>query len=182
MPDSSDWLAPQTKAQLCKDPPDKLAPPDVDGYSLVLLERGTDHPRVDHALHALADDVTNFAANCPFIVRRNLSLTEALVGQFELICCDSISIILRYDVVRFAQPAYLHDLYDRLRDGDEFAPVAVHLKSVPDDESGRRFLLQFFGQFLGVGATHFVARKKARIMAHWGEKLGASLEVDDPTS
>ena len=75
--------------------------------------------------------------------------------------------------------AHLRALYDHLRTGEEFSPVTVHLDSVPDNEQGRRFLLQFFGQFLGVGATHTVARKKARIMAHWGGKLGVSIVMDD---
>lgn len=179
MSDSTDWLDTETKAQLWKNPPDKLAPPDVDGYSLVLLERGTDRDRVENAILTLADDATVVAKECPCVVRRNLSLTDALVGQFELICSDSISVFLRDDVVRLGNPSYLRELFDNLRAGEEFAPVTAQLTSIPADEHGRRFLLQFFGQFLGLDTTHTVTRKKARIMAHWAAKLGATIEFND---
>ncbi len=49
---SNDWLDTQTKAQLEKNPPEKLAPPVVARYSLVLLERGSDSQRVDRTLRA----------------------------------------------------------------------------------------------------------------------------------
>ena len=179
MSDSAEWLDAQTKAYLQKDPPDKLAPPDVDGFTLVLLERGADYERVDLAIRALADDVAAVETKCPVVLRRNLTLSDALVCQFELICSDSISVLLRDDVVRSAKPSYLRSLYDNLRRAEEFSPVAVQLNFVPDNEDGRRFLLQFFGQFIGVGAMHTVPRKKARIMAHWGSKMGVSIALPD---
>jgi hypothetical protein len=179
MSESAEWLDTQTKACLQKDPPDKQAPADVDGFTLVLLERGADCQRVERAIRALAGDDVPVEVNCPAVLRQNLLLPDALVGQFELICSDSISVFLRDDVVRYAEPSYLCSLYDHLRTAEEFSPVTVQLESIPDNENGRRFLLQFFGQFLGVGATHTVARKKARIMAHWGTKMGISVAVDD---
>ena len=92
---------------------------------------------------------------------------------------DGSLVFLRDEVVRNAVPSYLRELYADLRTGDEFAPVIVHLKSIPDNEDGRRFLLQFFGQFLGIGATHQVARKKARIMAHWAARLGVQFACSE---
>lgn len=182
MADSTDRLNTQTEACLQKDPPDKLAPALVDGFSLVLLERGPDRDRVVKAIQALADNPAAAFGECPVVLRRNLTLTDALFGQFELICSDSISVFLRDDVVRCADPNYLLNLYGQLRTGEEFSPVTVHLTSIPDDENGRRFLLQFFGQFLGVETTHTVARKKARIMAQWGARLGIAIEFPESTT
>jgi hypothetical protein len=181
MSKSTDWLDTQTKAQLQKSPPDKLAPPVVGGYSLVLLERGTDRERVFRTIQALAEDADKVVSKCPVVVRHNLSLADALEGQFELVCTDSISVFLNDNVIRAAEPAYLDDLYRTVRKSAEFEPVTIHLRSIPDDEDGKRFLRQFFGQVLGVPATHIVARKKARIMLHWGSKLGAVVEIEDST-
>ena len=180
MSNSNDWLDTQTKAQLERSPPDKLAPPVVAGYSLVLLERGCDIQRVDRTLRALIEDRNYVPRKCPFVVRRELSLADAIEGQFELICTDSISVFVNDDVVRTAKASYLYDLFETVRNSSEFQPIRVHLKSVPDDERGRRFLSQFFGQVLNVPTTHVVARKKARIMYHWGNKLGAVIEPEDP--
>ncbi len=179
--DSANWLDTQTEAELRKCPPGKLAPPDVDGYSLVLLERGPDRRRVDEAVASLADGQANVAGECPLIVRQNLSLADALVGQFKLICTDSISIFLDDEVMLHGEPAYLHRLFQIVRESDEFATVTVQLRGVPDDEDGRRLLRQFFGQVVGVAATHTMPRKKARIMAHWGAKFGARVAFDKGT-
>ena len=91
MSESTEWLDTQTKMQLAADPPDKLAPPTVGGFSLVLLNRGPNRQRVEGVLRTLVDDPTSIVTKCPCIVRRGLSLADALLGQFELICADSIS-------------------------------------------------------------------------------------------
>jgi len=175
MSDSTDWLDAQTKAHLQKVPPDRLAPATVIGYSLVLLERGSDHERVRAVLGAVADEIIDTTAKCPLVIRRSLSLSDALLGQFELICADSISIFVDDNVVQFGEPSYLHELFETVHKSDEFAPVTVHLSSVPENEDSQRFLRQFFGQVLGVPPTHVVARKKARIMAHWGARFGIKI-------
>ncbi|HTQ39204.1 MAG TPA: hypothetical protein VMJ32_09245 [Pirellulales bacterium] len=176
--DAINWLDTQTKAQLQKSPPDKLAPPAVDGYSLVLLERGTDRERVYKTIEALADNPNKIISKCPVVVRQHLTLTDALEGQFELICTDSISIFLDDNIVRDGECEYLDDLYRNVRKSTEFEPVNIELRSIPNNESGKRFLRQFFGQVLGVPPKHTVTRKKARIMVHWGNKLGAVIESD----
>ncbi len=89
---------------------------------------------------------------------------------------------LRDDVVRYVEPSYLGTLYDNLCTGEKFSTVTVHLGSIPNNESGRWFLLQFLGRFLRVGAAHTVARKKARIVAHWGAKMGIPIEFNDPVT
>ena len=85
MSEPNDWLDTQTKAQLAACPPEKLAPPTVAGYSLVLLEPGPDRRRVDETLQRLIGNSTFAPWRCPFIVQHDLSLTDALEGQFELI-------------------------------------------------------------------------------------------------
>jgi len=178
MSDSNDWLKTQTKAQLQKLPPDKLAPAVVAGYSLVLLERGPDRERVLATLRNVAGHNRGFAASCPLVVRRNLSLTDAMVAQFELICADSIAVFVNDDVVRLAKQSYLNKLFKDVRGSAEFAPVIIHLTSIPDDVDGQRFLRQFFGPGIGVPTTHTVARKKARVMREWAARLRVTIEID----
>jgi hypothetical protein len=124
------------------------------------------------------DEAAAGVSGCPLVVRRNLSFSDALVVQFELICADAVSVILRDEVVRFAEPDYLSGLYRDLRQADEFAPVKVQLPTVPLDENGKAFLRQFFGQVLGVDQTHTVCRKKARIMSYWAAQMGVAIEVE----
>jgi hypothetical protein len=182
MSDSSDWLDTQTKAQLAESPPDKLAPPVVAGFSLVLLERGPDRRRVDQTLQALVANPACAPSACPCVVQRGLAFTDALQGQFELICADSISVFVNDDVLRTANASYLQELFQTLRKSPEFQPVTVCVHSVPIDDGGMRFLHQFFGELPRLPATHVVARKKARIMQHWGSKLGAVIESEDEST
>lgn len=180
MSESTDWLDTQTKAQLAADPPDKLAPPIVSGFSLVLLQRGPDRLRVERILTRLVVNLASISTECPCVVRRGLSLADALLGQFEFICADSISIFVGDEVAQNAPPTYLNDLFGRLRKSPEFQLVTVCVRSVPDDDRGIRFLEQFFGHALKLPATQVVAYKKARIMQHWASKLGAVVDVTDP--
>ena len=106
---------------------------------------------------------------------------DALLGQFELVCCDAVSVILRDEVVAEGDPSYLARLYDRLRGAEEFRPAFLEIRSVPDSELGRDFV----DQFVGIDWEGFrrrvetggrlrlqVAFKKARIMLHSASKIG----------
>jgi hypothetical protein len=183
--ESTDWLDTQTKAQLAAEPPEKLAPPTVGGFSLVLLERGADIERVDEALRRLVADGgpirRGIPTKCPCVVRRGLSLPDALLGQFELICTDSVSVFVSDDVVRSATAEYLSGLFCRVRASPEFRQVTVRVDSAPSDDHGVRFLYRFFGHIPQLPAAQVVAHKKARIMQHWASKLGAVVEVADAT-
>ena len=99
----SDWLDTETKAMLLAEVPDKLAPPEVAGFSLVLLEMGGDRVRVLRTLPTLGPLLPGvsqriLAGTCPLILCKELSLEAAMLGQFELICCDAVAVFLRDEV------------------------------------------------------------------------------------
>jgi hypothetical protein len=174
-----DWLDTETQAQLAALPPEKLAPPAVAGFSLVLLERGKNAERVDRTLRALVQNRSYNAPPCPCVILRELTLTDALQAQFELICTDSISIFINGEVLKTTDKSYLNTLFKTLRASQEFQPVKIHVQTSPDDDRGAHFLQQFFGDMLPMPITQIVARKKARIMQHWGAKLGIDVEVQE---
>jgi hypothetical protein len=179
MSEPIDWLDTQTKEQLEPCPPQKLAPPVVAGYSLILLEQGPDPQRMDRTLRLLARDTIKSPYPCPGVIQSMLSLTDALLGQFELICADSISVFLDDEVWQNAKKSYLNDLFQTLRQSTEFQPVRVSIPSLPDGERVAPFLEQFFGEARTPPITQVVARKKSRIMRHWGSKLDISVECED---
>jgi hypothetical protein len=171
-----DWLDTESQSQLAANPPQKLAPPTVAGYSLVLLEIGANRRRVAQTLEHLIGQPVPKTPPCPCVVQRDLSLADAMQGQFELICADSISVFIDDDVLRNAKPEYLDGLFRDLRQSPEFQPVRLEVHMVPDGQRGANFLRQFFGCELKTPFSRRVARKKARIMQHWGEKIGALVE------
>jgi hypothetical protein len=178
--DAEDWLDTETQAQLASSPPEKLAPPTVAGYSLVLLEIGANRRRVAQTLERLIDQTVPKTPPCPCVVQRELSLADAMQGQFELICADSVSVFIDDDVIRNAKAKYLDELFGKLRRSPEFQPVRLRVHMVPDGERGANFLRQFFGREIKTPFFRRVTRKKARIMQHWGEKIGAIVEWTEP--
>jgi len=172
----NEWLDLETKTQLARNPPDKLAPATIGGYTLVLLERGKDRWRVADILAALCDDKATLSKQCPLVVRTGLSYDKALEGQFELICCDSISVFIDDDVFLGASADYLLELFAKLRASPEFQLVSIQLESVPVGDRGMRFLKQFLGTPRQLPFKAAVTRKKARIMTHWASQIGAVLK------
>ena len=117
----SEWLDTETQAILQgKDPP-KIAPPLEAGFSLILLERGQNIELLHRALSRILDlekyDTISALLEkpCPFIIQASLSYEEASLGQFELICADSISVILRDNVALDGETDYPENLYQSLR-------------------------------------------------------------------
>jgi hypothetical protein len=178
--DAEDWLDTETQAQLAADPPEKLAPPTVAGYSLVLLAIGANRRRVAQTLAQLIGQAVPKTPLCPCVVQRDLSLADAMQGQFELICADSTSVFIDDEVIRNAHPKYLDELFANLRRSPEFQPVRVQIHAVPDGQRGANFLRQFFGREIKPPFFRRVARKKARIMQHWGKRVGAIVEWTEP--
>ena len=81
------------------------------------------------------------------------------------------------EVVRHAESDYLKGLYRRLIQSDEFAGTIVKINSIPKSAKGEEFVDQFLGSVnsLPVNANfHF---KKARIMIHWANKIGADVSL-----
>jgi hypothetical protein len=187
----SKWLDTETKAMLQQAPPEKDAPPDTGMFTLVLLKRGDNLPRIVRALGripGLSQRKVEYLMNsrCPVPVAASLSLGDAMLGQFELVCCDSISVFLRDGIAAAADSWYLLPLYRQFRQSREFQDVPVTISSVPETPSGERFIDQFLGEAEGSGSLaynfplqKYVMRKKARIMSHWAEKLGIDVVVAD---
>ena len=181
------WLDTETKAILQKTPPHKLAPPKIKGYTLVLLSIYRRHPeRLIRAIQRIRPDTREEAMDrlnqkLPTALKHGLTESDALLGQFELICCDAISVFITDDVIKYGESDYLIDLYNTLLYSDEFAATNVVVDSIPENESGKEFVDQFLGSLDESVSNVTVPYKKARIMVHWGFKIGAKISLDTKT-
>jgi len=184
------WLDTETKAILQKKPEEKLAPPKVGEFALVLLRKGTDHRRLVHAICRInncAETKAEHLADLPAPVTINRGLTEgeALFGQFELICCDAISIFFRSEVLVLLgqDEGHRHALYQKFLASPEFQQTKVDVLEIPITEAGEKFAEQFLGfPFPGPKKDSdfsvFVPFKKARIMKHWADRIGARVRCN----
>jgi len=188
----SPWLDTETKAMLHPAPPDRPAALDMAGFTLVLLTKGLEPDRLARALRRIWRDPERSAAPvllgaCPIVLRSGLALDEAIVGQFELICCDSIAVFLQDGVAAGEDTRYLRELYSQLRRSPEFQPVFITIRFVPDTDAGRRFCDQFLSDAMGKNVRYGsefamrdrAFRKKARMMAHWASEIGAKMTIDE---
>jgi len=180
---ASPWLDTETKALLKKSPPLKLAPPDTSAFSLILLSLYRyDVSRLLRAVARIRSD-TDFdfskrlRQKLPIIVKDGLSHNDALVGQFELISCDAISVYIPDRVIRNATCEYLNGLFDTLLKSEEFAESKIEIDAIPDDEKGHEFIDQFLGKRHQIPSTLRVPYKKARIMAYWGNRIGGRIRL-----
>ena len=180
----SSWLDTQTKALLDASPPEKLAPPDTAGFSVVLLAvRTSDVARLAEAVRRVlaGSDVSVgiiLAQPFPIVLRKGLSHPDALLAQFELVACDCVSVFLADDVAGHAPPEYLAELYGRLLKSPEFEEVVVRIETLPHDARAGDFLEKFLGHGnCPLPADLPMMRKKARIMQHWAAKIGGQLWI-----
>jgi hypothetical protein len=197
MPGSRDreqppWLDPQTEAILQATPPETPTAPAAwsSGFTIVLLRKGLEPDRLVRAIERIwceperpATPILN--ASCPIVVHTGLTLEEAVLGQFELICCDCISVFVRDEIVADGSAEYLRELYSQLRTSPEFQPVSITITLVPDTGAGRRFC----DQFLSVAASEEIRygveiamrgrvfQKKARMMAYWAMEIGTRVVI-----
>ena len=184
MSDSQEWLDTETAAILSGTPPRKLAPARAAGFSLVMLAEGADPLRTAEALRRIPRVAEEELAacerrECPFVVVSGLTEADALLGQFELICADCISVFIQDEVVRGADSRYMADLYSRLLESPEFEQVRVVVRFLPPGEAARQYLAQFVSKNQGEEVFGGVmSRKKARIMQHWGIKIGATIYIE----
>lgn len=183
-----EWLDAETKALLHQPPKDKLAPPTMPDYALVLLRKSSDAARLVRAVCRIkectvAEATRLLAADPPTLVHGDLSYHDALLGQFEFVSCNAPSVILRSEVVDAADAGYLRELYARLEQSPEFQPVQVTIRRMPDGDAARRFVDQFLcvndedDLSLDYPFSINVPRKKARIMTHWAARIGVELET-----
>ena len=183
--DLKTWLSTQTDPMLSESPPDKLAPPCLDPYSVVVLHRSRrDSVRQIRAFQRVLKG-TNIAPELflakpiPFILQNGLGHSDALMAQFELISCDIVSIYIPDSVALSGNPQYLIHLYNRLSCSREFARVKASLLSLPPDAAGTRFLEQFVGSHkIDLPFSFFASSKKVRIMKQWASSIGGVVHVE----
>src|SRR5215472_6150244 len=121
------WLDTQTKELLQKVPDERPAPPKTGEFALVLLREGLDHQRLEDAIVEINKCSKTAAAMLadglmPVTVNLDLTEEEALWGQFELICCDAVSVFLRSEVVAQNDRFYLWPLFKKVLESPEFKP------------------------------------------------------------
>ena len=183
------WIDPQTKEILQKEPEPKLAPPKAGEFALVLLRRGPDEQRLVRAIGRInqgsqAEAMVLARWALPTRINSNLTQEEALWGQFELICCDSIALFVRSEVLSARHKGnYLADLFQQVLESPEFQEAKLDIFDVPETDLGHKFVDQFLGSPT-LNRRHFtnlsvwVSNKKARIMKHWAVKVGAQIRLE----
>jgi hypothetical protein len=177
------WLDTETKALLQGIPPEKLALPATATFTLVLLEVGelgydAFINAIQRAANISTDEIARICGHrLPVPIKKGLSYPDALIAQFELICCDIVSVLIADEVVAGAPADYMAMLYAKLRKSDEFELVDVRIDSIPDTPSGREFFNRFLSGREPISSATVIKlmRKKARIMQHWALKIGINL-------
>lgn len=184
------WLDTETKAILQKAPEPKWAPPMAAEFGLVLLRKGNDEPRLVRAICRInncpeSKGLALARQPTPTIVNPGLTEAEALWGQFELICCDSVAAFIRSEVLMDReQRDYLSTVFQRVLLSPEFRPTRIDVCAVPATEAGEKFMDQFIGNALSTENrpldefTLLVPYKKARLMKHWAVRVGAQVECE----
>jgi hypothetical protein len=182
------WLDTETKAILHKASEPKRAPSRAAEFALVLVKKGLDRPRLIRAISRINECSEETAAELadrpvPVAINCDLSEEDAVYGQFELISCDSIGVLVRSEVLGQNEKDYIHALFGKILQSAEFKPVKVKVVEVPDTEPGQKFVDQFLGPATPGRKPVFplsveVPFKKARIMMHWATRVGANVQRD----
>jgi hypothetical protein len=174
----------KTQAKRRRAPPWKLAPPGTATFTLVLLEVLCSHrSRVASAVERIVRDPNanvraRLAGALPWQIEHGLSHADALIGQFELACCDCVSVFVCDTVLSKASPEYLASLFVDLRTSPEFDLVSARLESLPLGPAALAFQNRFFGQMhVDLPREFKLIRKKARSMSQAADRLGARLVV-----
>jgi hypothetical protein len=184
-PNDTSWFDAEIKAALQKLPPKKLSPATIVSFAVVVLSLGSiaNHAWQVRSIHkvlgtSLQDAELQLNRKLPFVLKRELTLADAMLTQFELACADVISIFLSDHIVTNGDSVYLASLYRDMVRADEFEIVTVRVVSVPDGATGRSFTDQFIAPDLRAFPCEFTSlRKKARIMTHWAKKIGATVRL-----
>jgi len=180
------WLDTETKAILQREDESRIAPSKVAEFALVLGAGGVDRERQVRAVCRIndcskAEAIALLAQPSPVVINADLTQEEASLGQFELICCEAISAVVRSEVACEADREYLKTLLAEISRSPEFKITTVQIDSVPATPAGRRFVDQFLGMDLAeFKESKFPYRfrmpaKKARIMMHWALRVEAKV-------
>lgn len=179
------WLDTETKAILQKEDEPKPVLIKAAEFALVLIRKGTDDERLVRAIRRInecSEEEAIALSRLPTPVTINAGLTEAeaLIGQFELICCDAAAAFVRSEVIlEQDQQGYLRDLFQKVSKSREFRPTEIEIVEVPATEAGEWFVDQFLGRAMSQESfSCFVPYKKARIMKHWAPRVGAQVRCD----
>jgi hypothetical protein len=184
------WLDTETKAILQKEHEPKQAPPKAAEFGLVLIRKGSDEERLIRAICRINDcpeseGIAVARKPTPVIINLGLTEAEALLGQFELICCDSVAAFVRSEVLSGRdQKGYLAALFQRVLQSPEFRPTRIDVLEVPATEAGEKFMDQFLGNPVPGEKrpvdefSLWVPYKKARLMKHWATRVGAQVQCD----
>ena len=153
---------------------------DTKGYSLLLIKAGPDEQRAIHVVSEIQRHGAKNSTHIATVIAQQMSLDDALAGQFALSCCDCVSAFVPDDVVYDANAPYVQELSEAVMQSPEFQPITVRIVSIPPTDNGRRFSWQFLGVAVGVATPSEIQvhRKKARLMVHWATKCGVHLDVD----
>ena len=178
------WLDTETKALLQHSPPEKLAPSDTATFGLVLLAiQGQEQERLTKAVGRIVGSSPDEARAIldrlmPMTLKHGLSQEDALLGQFELISCDAVSVFVADEVIAEATQNYLADLYGLLLQSQEFQSISIRIEHIPLNDKGAEFLHRFVGRAeISLPLELEVMRKKARITQHWAAKIGGRLTI-----
>ncbi len=102
--------------------------------------------------------------------------------EFELVCCDAVAAFIRSEVLlEPGQKDYLDALFQKVLHSPEFKPTRIDVLEVPATEAGEMSMDQFLGD-PAPGEKRpidefslWVPYKKARIMKHWADRVGAQI-------
>ena len=180
------WLDTETKAILQKQTDPPLAPAKVPEFALVLGRRGADQDRLIRAVCRINDcdrpaAIALLDHPSPLTINADLTDEDATLGQFELVCCEAISAVVRSQVAEEAGRQYLAALLEKISCSPEFRPVTLRIGNVPSTDDEQKFVDQFLGidlpklKILGFPCQFTMPAKKARIMRHWAVKAGAQV-------
>jgi hypothetical protein len=176
----SEWLDTETRAILCEGH-DKAVLTATDGYSLLLLTKGADEGRFDAVMADVAKHGFPNSTPFPFVIRHGMTLEKALLAQFAFACCDCAAAFVRDEFATGASAADFTALCSELRASPEFQFTDVDVEFLPSSDAGKWFSWMFLGMAVGIAVPMKTAviRKKARLMMHWGEKIGGIVRMVD---
>lgn len=174
----------RTREQLEQSPPSDLERIAAESFSVTVIRmdaRG-EHGRYVRAYERVlktsrVDAAFQTTRVPPFVVKRMLTFADALFVQFELICCEIISVIVADAVMASADRRYLDHLFSALLKSEEFAPTSLRIISIPDNDAGDRFTQQFIGTPRPIMPhSMMTTHKKAKAMIQWAGSIGAIIQ------
>lgn len=171
------WLDPETRSLLSKTPYRSETAVDCRGYSLLLLRAGSDTSRIVQAVADIQRHGGKNSTNIPIVIAQQLTVDQAMAGQFALCCCDCVSGFVDDNLVENDDATLADDLTSIVMNCEEFSLVSLRVNHIPPTELGRRFAWQFLGYAIGVSTPLElnVYYKKARLMLHWAPRCGVDL-------